>query len=127
MKTLRSLYIIRFANFANTWTLHNSLLYGKNIGDFIQIRIANHKVYSSPLFSLIRYVFLGIDCGSPGTLMNGTVDSNGTFVTSVATFMCDFGFNLIGDTQRICQENGNWSNMVPECERKLLPVCRILN
>ena len=55
--------------------------------------------------------------------MNGTVDSNGTYVTSVATFMCDDGFDLVGDHQRICQLDVTWSNMVPECLRKLLPVC----
>ena len=51
--------------------------------------------------------------------MNGTVTSNGIFVTSVAEFTCDFGFELIGDTPRVCQLNGVWSNMVPECRRKL--------
>ena len=54
--------------------------------------------------------------------MNGTVTFNGTYVTSVAEFTCDFGFELIGDTQRVCQLNGMWSNMVPECPRKLLAV-----
>ena len=54
--------------------------------------------------------------------MNGTVDSNGTYVNSVATFMCDEGFDLVGDRQRVCQLNGTWSNMVPVCNRKLLPV-----
>ena len=65
-------------------------------------------------------VFLGINCGSPGTLENGMVTNNGTFVTSVATFTCDFGYELIGDTQRVCQSDGTWSNMVPRCDRKLL-------
>ena len=54
--------------------------------------------------------------------MNGTVTSNGTYVTSVAEFTCDFGFELIGDTQRICQDDGTWTNMVPRCRRKLLAV-----
>ena len=51
--------------------------------------------------------------------MNGMVTSNGTFVTSVAKFTCDDGYMLVGDMQRICQLDGTWSNMVPEC-RKLL-------
>ena len=65
-------------------------------------------------------VLLGINCGDPGMLMNGMVTTDGTFVTSVAEFTCDYGYMLVGDTQRVCQPNGNWSNMVPECPRKLL-------
>ena len=65
-------------------------------------------------------IFIGIDCGSPGTLENGMVTNNGTYVTSVATFNCDFGYELIGDTQRVCQPDGTWSNMVPRCSRKLI-------
>ena len=52
--------------------------------------------------------------------MNATVISNGTYVTSVAEFTCDFGFELIGNPQRVCQPDGTWSNMVPRCRRKLL-------
>ena len=51
--------------------------------------------------------------------MNGTVTSNGTYVTSVAEFTCDFGFELIGDSQRACQPDGMWSNMIPTCACKL--------
>ena len=67
-------------------------------------------------------VLLGISCGDPGVPMNGSVSSNGTFVTSIAEFTCDFGFELIGNSQRVCHPDGTWSNMVPECRRKLLAV-----
>ena len=55
-------------------------------------------------------------------LENGMVDFNSTFVTGVATFTCNIGYNLVGDSQRVCQPNGVWSNMVPMCVRKLLAV-----
>ena len=67
------------------------------------------------------YLLLGIDCGNPGMPMNGmvtTTDDN--FVDSVATFTCDDGYMLDGDSQRVCQPDGTWSNMVPRCPRKLL-------
>ena len=67
-------------------------------------------------------LLLGIDCGDPGMLPNGTVSYKNTYVTSVAEFTCHFGFELIGDGQRTCQPNGMWSNMVPTCTRKLLAV-----
>ena len=51
--------------------------------------------------------------------MNGMVTTtNGNFVDSVATFTCDFGYILDGDDQRICQPNGTWSSMPPQCTRK---------
>ena len=65
-------------------------------------------------------IFIGINCESPGILVNGMVTSNGTYVTSVATFTCDFGYELIGSRQRVCQSDGTWSNMVPRCDGKLL-------
>ena len=63
-------------------------------------------------------LLLGINCGSPGMVENGIVTSNG----SIATFTCNCTYELIGDSQRICQPNGMWSNMVPECICKLLAV-----
>ena len=74
------------------------------------------------LLCVCVHVLLGITCGHPGMPMNGTVTSNGTYVTSIAEFTCNFGFELIGDSQRVCQPSGIWSNMVPECHRKLLAV-----
>ena len=55
------------------------------------------------------------------------VTNNGTYVTSVATFTCNFGYELIGDTQRVCQPDGTWSNMVPRCGRKLIvSICFVI-
>ena len=68
------------------------------------------------------FVLLGINCGDPGSVNNGMVNSNGTYVTSIATFECDDGYDLIGDRQRVCQLDGTWSNMVPECRRKSLSI-----
>ena len=67
-------------------------------------------------------LLLGIDCGDPGMLPNGIVSYKDTFVAGVAEFTCHFGFELIGDAQRVCQPNGMWSNMVPTCARKLPPT-----
>ena len=56
--------------------------------------------------------FFDTDHGNRG---RRSVSSNGTFVTDVANFTCDFGAN---DAQRVCQSYGMWSNMVPVCNRK---------
>ena len=75
---------------------------------------------NNSLMIKLLLLHLGITCGDPGVPLNGSVSSNGSFVTSVATFACDFGFELEGDTQRVCEENGMWTNMVPNCTRKSL-------
>ena len=60
----------------------------------------------------------GIDCGDPGELANGNVTFRDSFVESITTYKCDFGFRLEGNAQRTCQENGTWNGTVPMCQRK---------
>jgi len=64
------------------------------------------------------YVHLGIDCGDPGEPQNGTAIFDLTFVGNVVDYECDTGFQLVGDSQRTCQESGLWTGSVPQCERK---------
>ena len=63
-------------------------------------------------------ILLGINCGTFGIVPNGRGRSNGTYVTSVATFICNPGYILDGNRQRVCQLNGTWSGTVPQCPRK---------
>ena len=46
---------------------------------------------------------------------NGNVDASITTIGSVATYSCNNGFLLSGDSQRICQMNGFWSGSAPTC------------
>ncbi|XP_078660839.1 uncharacterized protein LOC144905190 isoform X3 [Branchiostoma floridae x Branchiostoma belcheri] len=61
-------------------------------------------------------------CGDPGTPVNGF--RRGEFFTgSTVTFGCNAGFILQGDTDTVCQENGQWTNPVPVCvEMTTTPV-----
>ena len=45
----------------------------------------------------------------------GFVISTARAVGSVATYMCDRGFNLIGNVARTCQGNFSWSGEEPHC------------
>ena len=64
------------------------------------------------------YCVKGIDCGDPGEPVNGNTIFTTTFVDDIATFECDPGFELFGDSQRTCQMSGSWTGAVPECRRK---------
>ena len=69
---------------------------------------------------LLLYINLIIDCGSLDHPEHGTVthSSNATSFEVEATYSCGLGYNLVGDTRRICQADGNWSNTEPECQIK---------
>ena len=49
---------------------------------------------------------------------NGGVSVPGLTVNSVATYTCSSGYNLVGDTQRVCMANGEWIGIVPVCQCK---------
>ncbi len=60
-----------------------------------------------------------VDCGGPLTIDNGAVDtSSGTTFMMTATYTCNTGYTLIGDTTRTCAADGEWSPIAPVCNRK---------
>lgn len=52
--------------------------------------------------------------------VNGMVKHiNGTLEGAVATYTCAPGFNLMGDSFRVCGDNARWFGSAPECSGKL--------
>lgn len=47
---------------------------------------------------------------------NGIVTITGTIVGSKATYTCDRGFELIGESTRLCNDVGTWSGTEPTCK-----------
>ena len=48
---------------------------------------------------------------------NGQVDHTaGTTLGENATYSCDTGYSLVGDSTRTCQAEGNWTGSAPTCE-----------
>ena len=41
--------------------------------------------------------------------------SDGVNYGSVATYICDPGYELVGAANRTCQDNGTWSDAAPVC------------
>ena len=54
-------------------------------------------------------------CGSLPRPEDGNVDAPITSVGSVATYSCNSGFLISGDSQRNCQMDGFWSGSAPTC------------
>ena len=62
-----------------------------------------------------------VDCGTLNTTTNGQVSHpNGTTFRQTATYNCNTGYNLVGDSIRMCEADGMWSGSEPTCQGVLL-------
>ena len=56
-----------------------------------------------------------VDCGNLMDPANGAVSLTTTTYNSVATYSCNDGYTLVGDTSRTCLDDGSWSGTAPTC------------
>ncbi|KAG8177153.1 hypothetical protein JTE90_020026 [Oedothorax gibbosus] len=66
-------------------------------------------------------VCLAIICPFPSEIQNGKVISSERNLHAVVRYECDRYFNLSGNTERTCQEDGTWSGDVPVCNEITCP------
>ena len=65
----------------------------------------------------IMFLSTVVDCGSLTDPANGQVDlTSGTTFGQTATYSCNTGYNLVGDSTRTCQATGVWSESAPTCQ-----------
>ena len=65
----------------------------------------------------IYLLFIAVDCGTLTNPVNGQVTHTaGTLFGQTATYICDSGYNLVGESVRTCQVTGVWSGSVPTCQ-----------
>ena len=66
-------------------------------------------------------ILIVVDCGNLTDSANGSVSQNsGTTFGQTATYSCNTGYNLVGNSTCTCQDAGNWSGSTPTCQRMLL-------
>ena len=76
---------------------------------------------------VIFIILIVVDCGSLTDPANGQVDlTSGTTFGQTATYTCNTGYNLVGDSTRTCQATGQWSGSAPTCQGLLLKADLIL-
>ncbi|RWS28807.1 CUB and sushi domain-containing protein 3-like protein [Leptotrombidium deliense] len=57
-----------------------------------------------------------VNCGKPPTRDEKTMVEGSVFaVGERVSYSCHHGYELVGDEQRVCQNNGDWSNDTPYC------------
>ncbi|XP_076332272.1 CUB and sushi domain-containing protein 1-like [Tachypleus tridentatus] len=68
-----------------------------------------------------------INCGRVPPIPRGVVHyvNETTFLHSIISYDCSFGFRLIGDRVRLCLEDGHWSGSTPLCEEIRCPVPQV--
>ena len=49
------------------------------------------------------------------TISDGVVCYNGTTAGSMAIYICNDGFALVGGEPRVCQSDGMWNGSIPQC------------
>ena len=84
-------------------------------GLFILLFVVLINLYSDMKLHLL---FIAVDCGSLNDPDNGMVSVDGTRLNSEAVYGCDTGYRLVGDSERLCTEQGAWSGDQPTCESK---------
>ena len=67
------------------------------------------------------YLLTAVNCGTLTDPANGQVSHTaGTVFGQTATYSCNAGYNLVGDSTRICHATGVWSGSAPTCQGMLL-------
>lgn len=75
-------------------------------------------------YKVTYYVIILVgSCGQLPNPPNGDVTLTGTTEGSLAVYTCRRGFTLVGNRQRSCQANGQWSGNQPICRRSELQYC----
>ena len=99
---------------------------GLDLIQLVRVSCAKHALISN-LVLITRIInvlkLTVIDCGRVQHPNNGSVVFTETVFTSSVTYSCDSGFLLIGDSTRVCQEEGQWSGDEPVCEGTLNINC----
>ena len=62
--------------------------------------------------------FLAVECAFLEPPKDGQVHFTSTRFGAIATYECLPGFHLMGNEERTCLENGQWSGTPPTCESK---------
>ena len=73
-----------------------------------------------PVCTLYILFQTAVDCNALTNPANGQVSHTaGTTFGQTATYSCNTGYNLVGDSTRTCEATGMWSGSEPTCQRML--------
>ena len=92
---------------------------GREGNQFVSVSFNSEYLNQNPIFKYLSLFPTGVDCGPLDDIPNGRVIIRpNTRFQSTASYSCNQGFQLVGQQQRQCQADGNWSGREPVCVRK---------
>ena len=63
------------------------------------------------------FFYIAVNCGTLTNPTNGRViHTGGTTFGQTATYSCNTGYDLVGDSVRTCQATRVWSGSAPACQ-----------
>ena len=81
-----------------------------------------HRLAFQTHQSLPSSSYIVSNCDDLQSPNNGSIKLTGTSFGDTATYSCDMGFMLLGESTRTCEAGSFWSGVVPFCSRKLMHV-----
>ena len=69
-------------------------------------------------FTISSISFAIVQCPNLPDPQNGRVSQRGNKPGDRASYTCNSGYELVGQSSRTCQNNGQWSGDAPTCESK---------
>ena len=102
--------------------LEDVTLQEAGLGVNLPVKVCCYFIYFCQQVSGDVFLHLtAVDCGTLTNPANGSVThSGGTTFRHTATYSCNAGYSLVGDSTRTCQATRRWSGSVPTCQRMLL-------
>lgn len=81
----------------------------------IKVRRNAHHCFIFLSKHFFKYLYR-IDCGDLETPVNGSVFVDfGTTFKQVVRYVCEKGFEIVGNHSRQCSANGTWTEEAPVC------------
>ena len=60
-------------------------------------------------------------CPSPEPISNGNIEGDAITYGSQLVYKCHTGYKMAGNSERMCQMDGQWSGDIPSCEQIVCP------
>jgi len=84
--------------------------------------LSDNQFSAHNCFSVVLLMFpsSAVDCPPLMDPTGGSVSVPGLRQGSTATYSCNVGYDLMGDSSRTCGGTGTWTNSEPVCQRESL-------
>ena len=73
-----------------------------------------------------KLILITVQCSTLPDPSNGRVSQQGNNPGDRASYTCNSGYELVGQSTRTCQNNGQWSGDAPTCQSKAIRYFSIM-